>query len=108
MSGCGALFFLAPEFLEARIAAAVEAVEFVADRILQIVILVVLLGFIEWPGRRDLGCDRLLEALRERLERLLAASDKVGNFMANPAVAPAVDPAATEALSASPDAVTVD
>src|SRR5262245_60314544 len=40
-------------------------------------------------------------ALRKRLEGLLAASEKVGNFMANPAVASAVDPAATEALPAS-------
>jgi serine/threonine protein kinase len=43
------------------------------------------------------------EALRKRLEGLLAASEKVGNFMANPAVAPAVDPAATAALPASAD-----
>jgi eukaryotic-like serine/threonine-protein kinase len=43
------------------------------------------------------------EALQERLEGLLAASEKVGNFMANAAVAPAVDPAATEALAASTD-----
>jgi formylglycine-generating enzyme required for sulfatase activity len=41
------------------------------------------------------------ESLRKRLEALLAASEKVGNFMANPAVGPAVDPSATEALSAS-------
>jgi serine/threonine protein kinase len=41
------------------------------------------------------------EALRKRLETLLAASEKVGNFMANPAVASAVDPAATETLPAS-------
>ena len=46
------------------------------------------------------------EALRKRLERLLAA--RIGNFMANTFVAPAIDPAATEALSASPDAVTAD
>ena len=43
------------------------------------------------------------ETLRERLERLLAASEKVGNFMAKPAVAPAVDPGVTEALSLSAD-----
>jgi serine/threonine protein kinase/Leucine-rich repeat (LRR) protein len=43
------------------------------------------------------------EALRQRMEGLLAASEKVGNFMANPAVAPAVDPAATEVLSAPAD-----
>jgi serine/threonine protein kinase len=39
------------------------------------------------------------ESLRKRLEGMLAASAKVGNFMATPAVAPALDPAATEALS---------
>jgi hypothetical protein len=44
------------------------------------------------------------EALRKRLEKLLAASERVGNFMANPVAAPAaVDPAATEALPASAD-----
>jgi formylglycine-generating enzyme required for sulfatase activity/serine/threonine protein kinase len=44
------------------------------------------------------------EALRTRLEKLLAASDRVGNFMANPVAAPAaVDPAATEASPASAD-----
>jgi serine/threonine protein kinase len=43
------------------------------------------------------------EALRKRLEKLLAASEKVGNFMANPAVAPDPDPAATEALTGTPE-----
>src|SRR5262249_25972317 len=43
------------------------------------------------------------EVLRKRLEGLLAASEKVGNFMAHPAVAPAADPDATEALPASAD-----
>jgi hypothetical protein len=41
------------------------------------------------------------EPLRRRLEVLLAASEKVGNFMANPAVRTAVDPDATKALSPS-------
>jgi serine/threonine protein kinase len=43
------------------------------------------------------------EVLRKRLEGLLAASEKVGNFMADPAGAPAIDPARTAALPASAD-----
>jgi len=43
------------------------------------------------------------EVLRKRLEGLLAASEKVGNFMANPAVTPAVQLADTEALPVSAD-----
>jgi serine/threonine protein kinase len=43
------------------------------------------------------------EALRNRLEGLLAASEKVGNFMANPAVAPAAGSDATEALATAAD-----
>jgi serine/threonine protein kinase len=43
------------------------------------------------------------EAQRKRLEGLLAASEKVGNFMANPAVAPAIDPAPTAPQHASAD-----
>src|SRR5262245_25808646 len=44
------------------------------------------------------------EALRKRLEGLLAASEKVGNFMATPAAASGMDPAATQALSGLSDA----
>ena len=45
------------------------------------------------------------ETMRKRLEGLLAASAKVGDFMASPAAAPASDPAATQALSTPPDSV---
>src|SRR5262249_52384285 len=57
---------LAPQLFEPRIAAAVEAVEFIADRILHVVILMVLFGLVERSGRHDLGRDRLLEALLDR------------------------------------------
>jgi len=43
------------------------------------------------------------EALRKRLEGLLAASEKVANFMANPAAGSAFEPTATQALPASAD-----
>src|SRR5262249_50888763 len=52
------LWTLAPEFLETRVAAAVEAVEFVADGVLLVVALVVLLRGGELSRRHDRGDDR--------------------------------------------------
>ena len=46
------------------IAAAVEAIEFVSDRILQVIVLVIVLGLVERAGGGDLGLDRLLELRR--------------------------------------------
>src|SRR6516165_6354739 len=57
---------LAPQFLEPGVASAIEAIEFVADGILHVVILMVLFGFVERAGRHDCGLDRLLEAFRNR------------------------------------------
>src|SRR5262245_48400972 len=48
---------LAPQLLEPRIASAIEAVEFVADWILQIVVLVIVLGLGERTGRHDFRLD---------------------------------------------------
>src|SRR5262249_15103834 len=60
------LVLLAPQLFEPGIAPAIEAVEFVADGILHVVILMVLFGFVERAGRHDCGLDRLLEALLNR------------------------------------------
>src|SRR5258708_32460300 len=49
--------FRSPQLLEPFVAAAVEAVEVIADGILLVVILVVLLGGIERPGGKDVGGD---------------------------------------------------
>src|SRR5438270_5346403 len=54
----------APKLLEPAIAAATRSIEFVAQRILHIVMLMVVLGGPERRGRHDLGHDRLLEAAR--------------------------------------------
>ena len=48
------------------------------------------------------------EALRNRVAALLTASEKVGDFMAKPAVASAVECHATEALSEAAAAATAD
>src|SRR5689334_21458583 len=53
----------APQFFQPRIAAATVAIEFVAHRILLIVILMVFLGAIKLAGLGDLGNDGLLERL---------------------------------------------
>src|SRR4051794_15680166 len=63
-----ALVGLAPQFLEPSVAAAIVAVEPVADRILQIVILVIFFSLVERAGRNDFSLDRLLET---RLHGLL-------------------------------------
>src|SRR5262245_7962736 len=60
------LVLLAPQLFEPRIASAIEAVEFVADRILHVIILMVLFGFVERAGRHDRGRNGLLEAFRNR------------------------------------------
>src|SRR5262249_16951654 len=57
---------LAPQLLEPGVAAAIEPVEFVADGILHVVILMVLFGLVERPGWHDCGLERLLEALLNR------------------------------------------
>src|SRR5258706_5503512 len=75
---------LAPELLEAPVAAAGVAVKLVAERVLLVVVLVVLLGGIEGSGRHDLGLDGLLEALLhlglrglgQALLRLVAVEDR--------------------------------
>src|SRR5205085_810689 len=54
---------LAPELLDACVAATAEAVVLVADRILLVVVLVVVLGRPERAGRDDLRDDRLAELL---------------------------------------------
>src|SRR5262245_32545064 len=60
------LVLLAPQLFEPGIPSAIEAVEFIADGILRVVILMVLFGFVEWAGRQDCGLDGLLEAFRNR------------------------------------------
>src|SRR5262249_38097502 len=60
------LVLLAPQLLEPGVASAIETIEFIADRILHVVILMVLFGFVERAGRHDSGLDRLLEALLNR------------------------------------------
>src|SRR5262249_5531217 len=76
------LVLLAPQLLEPRVAATIEAIKFIANGILQVVVLMVFLGFVERPGRHDLGCNRLLEALLDnrlrgfRLRTLLLAAIK--------------------------------
>src|SRR5690606_9091578 len=65
------LFRRAPDFFQARVAAAAEAVELVADRILLVVVLVVILGRVEHGRRDDLGRNRPVEAAG-RLPLLLA------------------------------------
>src|SRR5260370_16112856 len=57
---------LAPHLIEPRVASAIEPVEFIANGILQIVILMILLGLVERTGRHDRRLDRLLEALLNR------------------------------------------
>src|SRR5215831_14731205 len=54
---------LAPHLLEPGVASAIEPVEFIANRILQVVILMILLGLVERTGRHDRRLNRLLEAL---------------------------------------------
>src|SRR5205814_10329931 len=60
----------APQLVQPRIPAAAGAVVLVAQRVLQVVVLVVGLGGVERPGRDDLGDDRILERLA-LLERRL-------------------------------------
>src|SRR5262249_54070631 len=55
------LVLLAPQLLEPGVASAIETIEFIADRILHVVILMVLFGLVERAGRHDSGLDRLLE-----------------------------------------------
>src|SRR5438093_1643575 len=62
---------VAPELLQARVAAAVPAIELVAHGLLLVVTLMVLLGRVERGRRHDLGRDRAAEALGETLLRLL-------------------------------------
>src|SRR5206468_3306773 len=62
---------VAPELLQARVAAAVPAIELVAHGILLVVALMVLLGRVERGRRHDLGRNRTAEALGEALLRLL-------------------------------------
>src|SRR5258707_9750419 len=57
---------LAPHLIEPRVASAIEPVEFIANGILQVVILMILLGLVERTGRQDRRLDRLLEALLNR------------------------------------------
>src|SRR5215831_13665109 len=56
----------APQLLKPDVASAIETIEFVADGILHVVILMVLFGFVERPGWHDCGLERLLEALLNR------------------------------------------
>src|SRR5579864_7227866 len=51
----------APDLLQPLVAAAIPPVEFIFGRVLQIEILMIFLGRIEWPGLDDLRIDRLLE-----------------------------------------------
>src|SRR5262245_45530960 len=60
------LVLLAPQLFEPGIASAIEAVEFVEDGILHVIILMVLFGFVERAGRNDGGSNGLLEAFRNR------------------------------------------
>src|SRR5260370_22465896 len=60
---------LAPQLFEPRVASAIEPVEFIANGILQVVILMILLGLVERTGRHDRRLDRLLEALLNRRPR---------------------------------------
>jgi hypothetical protein len=53
----------APKFLEPLVAAAVETVEFVADRVLLVIVLVVLFRRVELGGLHNLGYHRLPEGL---------------------------------------------
>src|SRR6202049_3664792 len=54
----------APELLEPAVAAASRPIEFVAQRIFQIIVLMIVLGGPERRRRHDLGYDPLLEAAR--------------------------------------------
>src|SRR5207302_768122 len=51
----------APQLFEPAVAAASRAVEFVAQRVLQIIVLMIILGRPKRRGGHDLGHDRLLE-----------------------------------------------
>src|SRR6201984_1864933 len=57
---------LPPHLIEPRVASAIEPVEFLANGILQVVILMILLGLVEVTGRHDRRRERLLEALLNR------------------------------------------
>src|SRR5688572_3369498 len=58
---------LAPDFLQARVASAVEAIEAVADRVLLVIVLMIVLGRIEARRRQDLGRDRFRQSVGELL-----------------------------------------
>src|SRR5262249_53156632 len=57
---------LPPQFFEPGVSSAIEAIEFIADGILHVVILMVLLGFVERAGRHYCGRNVLLESVRNR------------------------------------------
>ena len=59
---------LAPELCKALVAAAVPPVEFVPDRVLLVIVLVVILGRVEGAGRHDLGQLRSLQDWLLRFE----------------------------------------
>src|SRR5262249_14484892 len=69
--GACSLLLLAPQLLEPRIASAIEPVEFVADRILHVEILVIFPALGNRPRRHDWRIDRLLEPLLHRRFRAL-------------------------------------
>jgi hypothetical protein len=61
--------FSSPELSEASIAAAAIAINFVADGVLFIIILVIIFGRIEFQGGNDFSHDRLFETTQEALLR---------------------------------------
>src|SRR5688572_16460291 len=61
----------APDGLQAGVAPAIIAVEAVADRVVDVIVLVVVLGGIEGRGGEDLGDHLLAELLRDGRQRRL-------------------------------------
>src|SRR5262249_1713938 len=57
---------LAPQLLEAAVASPIEPGEFISNRILKVVILLMLFGLVERTSRHNRRLDRLLEALLNR------------------------------------------
>src|SRR5260370_41648507 len=85
---------LAPQLFEPGVASAIEPVEFIANGILQVVILMILLGLVERTGRHDRRLDRLLEALLNR---------RLRGFRRRPLLVTMIDPPPAGLAALIPD-----